>query len=137
MYEQDAKSRFDDARVARLSTVDGHGQPHLVPVVFALEDNTLWIAIDQKPKTTTNLKRLRNIEANDRVSVLVDEYVDNDWSRLWWVRADGSARVLGEQQRAHPIELLTSKYRQHADEPPRGPVIEVAVDTWRWWSGKS
>ena len=85
--------RFSDARVARLATVDATGQPHIVPVTFAHNDNTIVIAVDHKPKSTRNLKRLRNIEANPKVTLLVDHY-DEDWSQLWWVRADGTAEVV-------------------------------------------
>src|SRR5881296_3758254 len=84
-----------DAAVARLATADAHGKPHVVPISFALDDDTLYFAVDTKPKRTADLKRLRNIAANPAVSVLFDHYED-DWSRLWWVRADGTARVIGD-----------------------------------------
>ena len=88
----DARRRFAAARVARLATVAGDGQPHLVPVVFAVEGDTVLIAVDAKPKRHRALKRLRNIADHPAVSLLVDHY-DDDWSALWWVRADGVATV--------------------------------------------
>src|SRR5689334_7725740 len=81
------------ARVARLATVDGNGKPHLVPFCFVIDGDVLYSAIDHKPKTTTALKRLANIGANAAVSVLIDHY-EEDWSRLWWIRLDGTAAML-------------------------------------------
>jgi PPOX class probable F420-dependent enzyme len=91
--------------------------------------------IDQKPKTTTTLKRLDNIEANPRVSVLVDAWSE-DWSELWWVRVDGTAKThdsgdLWEVARS----LLVAKYPQYRQDPPRGPAIVITVDTVRFWEG--
>jgi PPOX class probable F420-dependent enzyme len=91
----------------------------------------LYVGIDQKPKSTYALKRLRNIAENSRVAVLVDEY-DEDWTHLWWVRIDGVARVLPEVPAA--IGLLQAKYPQYDADPPRGPVIVVQVDGWSGWS---
>jgi PPOX class probable F420-dependent enzyme len=88
-----ARVRFAAAPVARLATADAAGVPHLVPIVFALVADSLYFVIDEKPKSTTELRRLVDIRANPRVSVLVDRY-DDDWDKLWWARADGSARVL-------------------------------------------
>lgn len=134
--EQEALRRFRAARVARLATVSAAGQPHLVPVTFAVDPEApvVAIAVDHKPKTTTNLRRLRNIAAQDRVSVLADEY-DEDWTRLWWVRLDGAARILTEAaDRAAPIAWLTAKYPQYQGNTPRGPVIRIDAETVTGWS---
>jgi PPOX class probable F420-dependent enzyme len=124
-----ARARFATARVARLATVANDGSPHVVPIVFAAAGEQILTAVDHKPKTTTRLRRLANIAANPRVSVLVDEY-DEDWSRLWWARADGSARVLD----AHDVAALVERYEQYHATPPGGPVIVVDVDRWTGWS---
>ena len=129
--EDEAGERFAAARVARLATVGADGQPHLVAVTFALRRNVVVIAIDHKPKTTTNLKRLRNIQVNNRVSLLVDHY-DDDWSQLWWVRADGSAKVV--EPSSESVGWLAEKYEQYRDRQPEGQIIWVDVDTWRSWS---
>ncbi|MBI3692389.1 MAG: pyridoxamine 5'-phosphate oxidase family protein, partial [Mycolicibacterium aromaticivorans] len=71
--------RFATATVARLATVTPDGPPHVVPIVFAVAESTIYTAVDGKPKTTQRLRRLANIEANPRVSILVDHYED-DWS---------------------------------------------------------
>ncbi|WP_131773873.1 TIGR03668 family PPOX class F420-dependent oxidoreductase, partial [Protofrankia symbiont of Coriaria myrtifolia] len=89
----EARRRFAAARVARLATVDAAGQPHLVPVTFALQDNAIVTAVDHKPKRSTALRRLANIAANPRVTLIADHY-DEDWQTLWWARADGLARVI-------------------------------------------
>lgn len=126
--EPEAWRRLGQARVARLATV-GDGQPHIVPVTFVLVDRTIVIAVDHKPKTTRNLKRLANIEANDRVSVLVDEYTE-DWTRLWWVRADGTAAITDQ-----PEPALAGKYPQYQRNPPAGPFIRIRIEhvtSWSW-----
>lgn len=122
--------RFDDARVARLATVSADGQPHIVPVTFAARDNTIVIAVDHKPKTTRDLKRLRNIQANNRVSLLVDHY-DEDWSALWWIRADGTARITGTTA---AVAWLIEKYPQYQENPPEGPFILIDVTHQTPWS---
>jgi PPOX class probable F420-dependent enzyme len=100
-------------------------------VTYALDGDEVFIGIDQKPKTTTDLKRLRNIAAQDRVALLVDEY-DEDWTQLWWVRVDGSARILAG--RAAAVGLLVAKYPQYVADPPLGPVIGITVDGWSGWA---
>lgn len=131
--EERARSLFGAARVARLATVDEQGQPHLVPVVFAVQGEVVVFAIDGKPKQSRDLKRLRNIRGNPRVSLLAD-YYDENWTRLWWVRADGAARILSGRAAVEPIGWLTAKYRQYLAQPPEGPVVAVDVTTWRGWA---
>jgi PPOX class probable F420-dependent enzyme len=131
----EARERFEAARVARLATVAGDGRPHVVPITFALDGDLIVTAVDHKPKRTTALKRLANIAENPRVSVLVDEY-DDDWSRLWWARADGTASVVEPepQERERLAQLLASRYEQYREQPPAGPAILVAVERWSGWS---
>lgn len=135
MDEDDARRRFAAARVARLGTVDADGHPHLVPVVFAVDDpDTVLMAVDDKPKRHRRLRRLRNIDAQPAVSLLVDHY-DDDWSTLWWVRADGDATVTEDPtvlDRAR--RALAERYPQHRDQPPAGPAVLVAVRRWSGWT---
>jgi PPOX class probable F420-dependent enzyme len=125
--------RFASATVARLATVGSTGAPHLVPITFALlDERTLVTAVDHKPKRTTALRRLANIEANPQVSVLADHYED-DWERLWWVRADGRARM----EKAAPTgaaEALARRYEQYRARPPGGPFIVVEIQRFSGWS---
>lgn len=131
----DPQARFARARVARLATVAPDGRPHLVPVVFTLVDNVIYTAVDAKPKTTQRLRRLTNIEHNPQVSVLVDHY-DDDWSQLWWVRADGVATIHhdGATMRTG-YELLRANYPQYQSVALAGPVITIAVEHWTSWQG--
>ena len=135
MDEAKARHRFGDARVARIATVSADGAPHLVPIVFALEGDDVFSIVDAKPKRTPKLKRLANIAANPRVSLLVDHYGE-DWNRLWWVRADGEARVVEKgPERERAVELLRGKYEQYRTwSEPIGAAVVVRVGRWRWWS---
>jgi PPOX class probable F420-dependent enzyme len=136
----DARRRFAVASVLRLATAGRDGQPHLVPCTFAVDDvYGVVIGIDDKPKTfaaqsSPNLRRLANIAANPRVSLLVDHYAA-DWTQLWWVRADGMAAVVraGEDHVAH-WQRLVSKYPQYGGQVPGGPVIVVSVTRWSGWA---
>jgi PPOX class probable F420-dependent enzyme len=130
---QEARRRFASARVARLATVGADGAPHLVPVVFALLGDTVYSVVDQKPKRTTELRRLANVRATGRAALLVDHYEEN-WQNLWWVRADGRARILDpdEPEARRSIEALIERYpQQHAI----GPVLAVDVEHWSGWLG--
>lgn len=132
--DAELRRRVASARVARLATVRPDGRPHIVPITFALVGGVIVTAVDHKPKTTTRLQRLANIQANPAVSVLVDHY-DEDWSRLWWARADGPAEVspAGDPSVAPLIRALVEKYRPYAEHPPEGPVIVVQVRRWSSW----
>ena len=129
-----ARERFAAARVARLATVSADGRPHVVPIVFALVGDRLITAVDAKPKSTNVLRRLDNVAANPSVSVLVDHYAD-DWTQLWWARADGVARV-GEAGEVAGFAALVARYAQYREQPPPGPVIEIRVETWSGWSAE-
>src|ERR671918_224547 len=106
------------ARGARMATIDPDGRPHVVPLVFAMDGDTLYSSIDDKPKSTPRVRRLGNIRANpDRVTVLVDHY-------------EGDERDQG-------LRLLAEKYPQYRDMPPQGSVIVLEVTEWRGWSWRS
>lgn len=122
------------AMVARLATVGAGEHPHIVPICLALEGNTLYFAVDAKPKRTANLKRLRNIATNPAVAVLVDHYED-DWTQLWWVRADGSARVIDDHPESERvIDLLQKRYAQYRQARPQGPVVAISIERLSGWS---
>jgi PPOX class probable F420-dependent enzyme len=129
----EARQLFASARVARLATADATGQPHLVPLVFALSGDSVVSAVDAKPKRTRALRRLRNIAENPHVAVLADHYDDADWDALWWVRAEGEARVLEGDDAARALTLLSERYAQYRAEPPAGPVLAIAVTRWSGW----
>lgn len=132
--ELECRDRVARARVGRLATVGGDGRPHLVPVTFALAGDHLITAVDRKPKSTTRLRRLRNIAENPRVSVLVDHYED-DWTKLWWVRVDGTAAIATDDAAVRAAAgRLAAKYAQYRESPPDGPVIDIAVASWTGWA---
>ncbi|MFE3454933.1 TIGR03668 family PPOX class F420-dependent oxidoreductase [Nonomuraea sp. NPDC059194] len=137
MDELAARDRFVTARTAALATADAQGVPHLVPIVFAVHDDLIAFAVDHKPKRSTDLRRLRNIAANERVCLLVDRY-DEDWSRLWWARADGRAAIVEDPaERATWIGRLAERYDAYRSRPPEGPVVVITVDRWSGWSAAS
>ena len=113
MQTAELRRRFASSAVARLATVRPDGAPHVVPVVFALAESTVYSAVDAKPKRTSRLQRLANVRVEPRCALLVDHYED-DWSRLWWVRADGTAEVV--------------------EQPPTGPLLVITVEQWSGWS---
>ena len=130
-----ARARFATQPVARLATVDAAGRPHLVPTTFVVDGDQIVTAVDEKPKRGGRLRRLENIAANPRVSLLVDHYHE-DWRRLWWVRADGTARILdGGPELARAFHLLRERYAQYRQVGLVGPAIVVDVERWiGWWA---
>lgn len=130
------RARLAEARVGRLGTVSTDGRPHLVPCCFALVGDTVYSAVDAKPKSTLALRRLANLRATGHASLLVDHY-DEDWSTLWWVRVDGDGRVIESDhpgpERDTALAALTAKYEQYRRTPPPGPVVALDVTRWRAW----
>ena len=136
-----ARERFASAHVARLATVAAGGVPHLVPITFALTGpQTIVTIVDHKRKRTTALRRLENITANPSVCLLVDHYSE-DWSELWWARADGTAAVQSPgsslEFRAAAVEALTERYPPYRDRPPGGALIVISVRRWSGWSAEA
>jgi PPOX class probable F420-dependent enzyme len=136
--ESDADSetvrrRVRQARVARLASMRPDGRPHIVPCCFALEGEVVYSVVDAKPKSTLHLRRLENVRANPSVALLVDHYTE-DWTALWWIRLDGTARVIESgDERDRALGYLCEKYPQYVQEPPPGAVISIDVTTWRAW----
>jgi PPOX class probable F420-dependent enzyme len=134
MTPEEMRRRVATARVARLATVGPDGRPHLVPVTFALVGQTVYHAVDHKPKRSTRLRRVANIEATGTACLLVDHYAD-DWPALWWVRLDGTGRVVTDPaESARALAALAGKYPQYADRPPAGSVVAVDVARWVGWA---
>ena len=100
--------------VARLATLRADGSPHLVPVVFARSGGVLWTPIDGKPKSPARLARLRNVERDARVALLLDHYA-GDWTQLWWIRLDARATIVPGDDAAEAA--LRAKYPQYRDVP--------------------
>ncbi|HEX6166292.1 MAG TPA: TIGR03668 family PPOX class F420-dependent oxidoreductase [Acidimicrobiales bacterium] len=127
------RQRLAEARVARLATVTDDGRPHVVPCCFALVNDTVYSAVDGKPKSTLALRRLDNVRARGRASLLVDHYAE-DWSTLWWVRVDGIGRVIDDgPERDLGLRALVARYDQYRREPPPGAVVALDITAWRAW----
>ena len=125
------RRRFAAGRVARLATLGADGAPRLVPICFVLEADLIHSVVDAKPKRTPRLARLAAVAREPRVSVLVDEWSE-DWSQLWWVRADGRARVA--EPGPEVLARLAAKYPQYRSAPPPGPALEITVERWSGWA---
>jgi PPOX class probable F420-dependent enzyme len=133
------RKKLEQARVARLATLDAEGRPHIVPVCFAYVGGVFYTAVDRKPKRVLpeRLARLRNIAASPRVALLIDEYQE-DWTRLWYVLVRGEAKVIsatGDRERALAVRKLRAKYPQYTREMlgDDAPVIRIdPVRTVSW-----
>jgi PPOX class probable F420-dependent enzyme len=136
MDDATARARVAGARVGHLATVAADGRPHVVPCCFVLDGDTIYSAVDAKPKRTTALKRLDNLRHNPVAELVVDHYDDSRWSELWWVRVSGEARVVeAASERDAALALLTAKYPQYREQPPPGPVLALRITRWRAWNG--
>ena len=127
---------LDEQRSARLATVDGHGRPHVVPIVYVYDGRALYTPIDRKPKTVgpEGLRRVRNIRSNPNVQVLVDRY-DDDWRSLGYVQLRGEAEIIdsGLEYRT-AIGLLEAKYPQYKELSLEGrPLIRIVVEQVVAW----
>jgi PPOX class probable F420-dependent enzyme len=128
--EGEARARFATVPVARLGTAGAQGRPHVGGGDLLGRGDPIYTAADRKPKSGTDLKRLRNVGENAWVTMLADHYSD-DWETLWWVRADGRAAMLADQrQMAAPLRLLVNRYWQYRQAPPTGPVLAATVERW-------
>jgi PPOX class probable F420-dependent enzyme len=128
-----ARQRVKDARVGRLGTIASRGRAHLVPCCFALLDAVAYTAVDAKPKSTLALRRIDNIVAHRSVCLLIDHY-EEDWSALWWVRLDGTGRVVDSPSEVDEAKrALVAKYPQYRQVAIPGPVVALEIQTWTAW----
>ena len=129
------------ARVAHLATSDQYARPHVVPIVFVWRDDVLYTPLDRKPKRDDDwhaLRRVRNIETNGRVAIVVDRY-DEDWSHLAWVMVEGVATILESgDERDAAAALLVAKYAQYETLPLEGrPIVRVEIERASEWSSET
>jgi PPOX class probable F420-dependent enzyme len=133
------RALLNDARRATLATIARDGRPRLVPICFVLIDDVVWSAIDEKPKTVDDprrLARVRDIQRDARASVLVDRWSE-DWSQLGWVRLDGRAAVVNTADPAI-VAALRAKYSQYAAHDLESrPIIRIEVEDVRSWAASS
>jgi PPOX class probable F420-dependent enzyme len=130
-----ARALFAATPSVKLATVRPDGAPHLVPITFAAcGPDVLVFAVDHKPKSTQRLARLAHIAANPAVCLLADAWSD-DWSQLWWARADGRATEVSQTdpRRAEALDALCARYPQYQEQRPAGPVVWIEVLAWSGW----
>ncbi len=136
----DVRSMIDAARVAHLATADQYARPHVIPIVFVMREGRLYFPLDRKPKQSDDwhlLRRVRNIETNGRVSIVVDRY-DEDWTKLAWVLIEGVATILETgEERDGAAQELALKYEQYGGDGLEGrPVVRVVIErTVQWQAG--
>ncbi|HEY6958565.1 MAG TPA: TIGR03668 family PPOX class F420-dependent oxidoreductase [Candidatus Limnocylindria bacterium] len=136
--DEAARALITSSRTAHLASADQYARPHVMPIVFVWEEPTLYFPLDRKPKRDDDwhmLRRVRNIETNGRVAVVIDRYAE-DWTRLAWVLLEGQATIVetgAERDRA--AALLAAKYPQYSGSALDGrPVVRVAVERSVTWS---
>jgi PPOX class probable F420-dependent enzyme len=139
-WSAEARRFLEAHEVGHLATAGADGAPHVVPVCYALDDAGLYFVADLKPKRgpARALARLRNLRANPRAALVVDDY-DDDWTRLAWVLVRGTATFLdAPQSHAAALSLLRRRYPQYRamalDDPAAHPVVRITpvrVVTWR------
>ena len=137
MDDARARELLAGARVARFATVTPRGRPRIVPICFAVAGEVIYHAVDHKPKATRELARLADIEHDDRAALLADHYTDDDWAALWWVRADGRARVINNitsPEAVRALALLAERYPQYRERPPAGPVVALDIERITGWA---
>lgn len=134
MFSPEERKFIESRRVAHLATANGDGRPHLIPVCFVYVDGAFWIPVDEKPKKTPRLKRLRNIEANPQVALMFDRY-EEDWSRLAYVLVHGTGEIRETDDRLNAVlAALREKYAQYGRMKLEGrPIIKVAPERAVGW----
>jgi coenzyme F420-0:L-glutamate ligase/coenzyme F420-1:gamma-L-glutamate ligase len=136
-----ARELLTTARVAHLATSDQYARPHVVPIVFVWTSDVLYTPLDRKPKRDDDwhaLRRVRNIETNGRVAIVVDRY-DEDWSHLAWVMVEGVATILESgDDRDAAVALLKEKYAQYETLSLEGrPIVRVEIERAGEWSSET
>jgi PPOX class probable F420-dependent enzyme len=122
------------APVARLGLLDERDRPRVLPVTFAVFEDALWSAIDQKPKRSAEPARVRRLRRRPEATLLVDAYFD-DWSRLEWVELSGRVSILETADAGDAVQALAAKYWQYRTEPPPGPLLRLAPERFACWRG--
>jgi PPOX class probable F420-dependent enzyme len=138
MDRAEATRLLSASQVGSIATVRPDGSPHVVPFVFAVSETrdglVIYWCVDDKPKRSRELQRLVNIRAHPAVEIEVNRY-DDDWTRLWWVRASGIAReVTSVDEKKRAFAALAAKYAPYAAHPPSGPVVAIQVERVAGWA---
>lgn len=134
---EDQRAFVEKCRVGRMATVDGRGEAYLVPICYAFDGERFFTPIDEKPKRSDRpLKRVRNIQETGRASLVIDHYDDEDWSKLAWVMARGTAEVIEPDHPLHgqAVKRLRDRYRQYESmNLEASPIIALVPDRVTSW----
>ena len=120
------------ARVGRLALLDADDRPRVLPITFAVADDAVWSAVDNKPKRSAEPARVGWLRRRPEVALCVDRY-DDDWTELAWVQLLGRIDVLDLDQGIAGLDALRSKYDQYRSDPPPGPVLRLTVERALQW----
>jgi PPOX class probable F420-dependent enzyme len=127
-----ANELLETARVGRLGLLDEEDAPRVLPVTFAVAEDRIWSAIDQKPKRTKEPARLRFLRRDSRAALTVDRYSD-DWDQLAWVQVLGRVEIVEVADGRAGLEALKAKYEPYRDEAPPGPLLALEPQRYLWW----
>jgi PPOX class probable F420-dependent enzyme len=127
-----ARELLATERVGRLAFLDDQDRPRVLPVTFAVLGDSVWSAIDEKPKRGPEPARLRHLRRRPEAALLVDVY-DDDWSRLAWVQLLGKVDVLPARSAPEAMDALAGKYAPYAERRPPGPLLRLSVERSRQW----
>ena len=133
LEQAEARRRFAAGRVARLATVAADGRPRVVPCCFVLAGEVVYSAVDEKPKASPDLARLRDMAVHPDVTFVVDHY-EEDWDEVWWARVRGRARMAAGDEEASAVVLLREKYPQYQSHQ-LARVVAVDVTEMKGWAG--
>lgn len=135
MLEPWQRELLEACRVGHLGTLMPDGRARLAPVCYAVIGGLVAIAIDEKPKSTTELARVRDVRRDPRVTFLVDHYDDNDWGKLAWVRLEAIAEVLERgSEWPEALAALRARYRQYGKMALESrPVLRLAISRATGW----
>jgi PPOX class probable F420-dependent enzyme len=124
------------SRTATLATVGRDGRPRLVPICFVVIDDVVWTPLDEKPKRASDVRqlgRVRDIERDSRVTLLVDRWSE-EWSELAWIRVEGRAELADSEPAV--VEALRAKYPQYVGHDLESrPLIAITIErvtSWAW-----
>jgi PPOX class probable F420-dependent enzyme len=127
-----ARELIAESRVGRLGMLDEHDRPRVLPVTYAVAEGAVWSAIDEKPKRSPELARIRFLRRRPEAALCVDRY-DDDWERLAWVQLLGRIDVLQAGEHAAAMDALAARYAPYRERPPRGPLLRLRVERALQW----
>ena len=122
--------------VAHLATADAAGDPHVVPICYAVDADAFYFVVDEKRKSTKRLKRIRNLEQNPRAAIVIDDY-DDAWERLAYLLVRGAAALVDDPaEYDRVVDILRRRYppyRSMALDRSVNPMVRIEVEHAHLW----